>query len=193
MISIGDPISVKPISTILTYVAMAFVCILGLLIVSRILNRNKCTRMGFAMLTFLAWLYARMPHGMNKYNALPPFTYTFEKYLSSVPFGNIAYSQIEPVAKYRMYIYLFYLTTFLLAFFVAKFLFSLYKSSVTPIVFSFVFLILLEVITLLLNFYQIIVTMYDYASFILIPVGIMLAWLWEKNKKESVKKGESRV
>lgn len=195
MITFGNPVSILSIGTILTYTAIAVAFILGLLIVTRLLDYNKCLRMGIVMLTFLAWLYVRMPRGIGIYNTLPTFKYTFDEYISSVPFGNIAYSRIEPVAKYRLYIYLFYLTTFLLAFLIAKFFISLSnsKSCKVSIFISFSFLILLEVITLLLNFYQVITTMYDYASFILIFVGIILAWLLEKYKRESDKKGEDKV
>lgn len=136
-----------------------------------------------------------MPSGIQRYNTLPKFRYTFKEYLSSVPFGNIAYSKFEPVALYRMYIYLFYLTTFLFAFLVAKFIISLSKGKRRrgAIIISFLFLFLLEAITLLLNFYQIITCMYDYASFILITAGIILAWLLDKYKRESDKKAGGKV
>lgn len=174
---------------------MGLAFILGLLIVSRTLKRSQCVHMGVTMLIFLVWLYIRIPTGFFRYNTTPEFRYTFKEYLSSVPFGNIAYSKVEPVALYRMYMYLFYLTTFLFAFLVAKFIISLSKGKRrrVAIIISFLFLFLLEAITLLLNFYQIITCMYDYASFILITAGIILAWLLDKYKRESDKKAGGKV
>lgn len=183
-------------SNVIIPMALISIFALGLIYSTRRVKFQKLLLIMGAMVTFLAWIYARVPDGLiDWFGYLPEPEYPFGSNISPIPFGNIDYAfrswPDEGAAYYgainARYFYLFFLTTFLLAFLLARIVISFARRLTLKkyLVLTLTPLLFLEALTLFLNFHQFISSLYDYGSFILDIAAVILAWLLTRTRQKT--------